>query len=330
MINLVFFTKKAKTFEDCEDRIEPFLDVPGMLELRELLISFKDDEKFIFLSNNITHTMWEVFRDNRQRYDFTQAGYKGLSSSKYMFKGSILSFSNLCAVYSVIMFTRVCDYRRLLSYEEEIELLGSNLVPKLTVALEDYLNIGFVPSLDKAFFKNLGDIKNTEDAESVDESIYNGYWHVLALKHDLDYSCAVDFNCCANYFAACYALRDGRGEVSQEDIVKGWILTLNVFLTDFRSYFYMKKLDSNNKTLESKDMIYVENKVESKFGLSKPLAIICSILFFIFLMFIILILLVIFVGDAIYDIGRWPGLIALFVCAYLTSKFYDKILKEEP
>lgn len=150
---MVFFTKKAKTFEDCEDRIEPFLDVPGMLELRELLISFKDDEKFIFLSNNITHTMWEVFRDNRQRYDFTQAGYKGLSSSKYMFKGSILSFSNLCAVYSVIMFTRVCDYRRLLSYEEEIELLGSNLVPKLTVALEDYLNIGFVPSLDKAFFK---------------------------------------------------------------------------------------------------------------------------------------------------------------------------------
>ena len=34
---------------------------------------------------------------------------------------------------------------------EKSILLGSDLVPKLTVALEDYLNIGFVPSLDKAF-----------------------------------------------------------------------------------------------------------------------------------------------------------------------------------
>lgn len=64
--------------------------------------------------------------------------------------------------------------------------------------------------------------------------------------------------------------------------------------------------------------------------LSRPFAIICSVLFFLLLIFLIIIFITIFIGDAIFSFGRLLGIPLLFVCGYLTRKFYDKILKEEP
>ena len=42
----------------------------------------------------------------------------------------------------------------------------------------------------------------------------------------------------AEYFTACFALRDDRDEMNCDDVVKAWLLMLNLFLSDIKPLIF--------------------------------------------------------------------------------------------
>lgn len=57
--------------------------------------------------------------------------------------------------------------------------------------------------------------------------------------------------------------------------------------------------------------------------------IICSIILFIFLFLVCVMVAMLLLGDSFFKIGRWPALIALIICYYLTKKFYKAVILME-
>lgn len=59
--------------------------------------------------------------------------------------------------------------------------------------------------------------------------------------------------------------------------------------------------------------------------LGSTAAIVCSIILFIVLFLICVMVAMLLLGDSFFKIGRWPALIAIIICYFLTKKFYNAV-----
>lgn len=310
------------------NNLNEFLDVPDMLELRDLLVSLKNNERYIYISKHVDYDAFHDMNILKKEIKIFRDAEKGLGDWGFIFSKSKLSNGAVASVHSIILYSCVCEFQRELTKEEKEKIYKCDLVHKLTLGQENFLNIKNYDIIDKDFFKNINKIKWNKRANKLNKTIYNGYWYVLSLEYELHHYPHSKFGICADYLACCRVYMDGRDEIMPEDLVKSWLLTLKLFLSDLRPYIFNYNESQTKHVIGKNSEKEIPNLSRTKKGINKILAAILSILLFIFLLFIILILIILLVGDAIYSIGRWPGLIALGLCAYIAKRFYIRIKKD--
>lgn len=310
-------------FQKGYDGLSEFSHVRGVLELRDLILSFRTNERYIFISKIVDYDMYQVVDANKRNVEWIQNA-KGLESLKYWISSLMLSFNSFAAVYSVIVFSCVCTFGRNLNPIEIESVIFSDFVARLTLNpknLNEYPNVSI---LTKDFFRNLRDLKLDETAKKIHKRIYNDYFSYLSIEHSLYFKADIKFTLCAQYLARCFTFHDNRDIVTPEDIVKGWTLTLNLFLTDLRPYINGLDQSVESANLKSNNTSVEVNPPEKKYTLRNILAITASILFFLGLLLLFGCIFTIFTGHYQYG-GNTTRLFVLTVSIVLTRIFYKKI-----
>lgn len=228
-------------FSKSDEKINKFLDVSDVLELRDLLVSFRTNEEYIFVSENIHRDIYDFAKKYKKKVNLLQVASDGLGIIYTFFTSkSKISWESFIGVYSVIMFSCCANFKRDLTDDECGMILKSDLVYRLTLGLDNWqrVNNSSQYSLDKSFFKNLLKIKWSKKAKQMDKAVYNGYFESLGLEYGMDGKLAADFGLAVDYLSCCYAVADNRNEILVEDVVMSWILILNLFLADLRPYIF--------------------------------------------------------------------------------------------
>ncbi len=228
-----------KDFEESYAKLNEFLDVPGMLELRDLLVSFRTNEEYIFLSENIDDDYYNLARRSRKKFKMlnTSAEGLGLFMSMFISKAQI-SWTSFIAIYSVMMFSCATKFKRQITDEEFMKILSSDIPFKLSIGFDNWFNVQDISVLDKKFFKNLLKIKWTKEAKKTHKAIHEGYWLSLSMEYGIKSKVNTCFSLSADYLSCCYAFSEGRNEILPEDQVRAWTLILNLFLADLRPYIF--------------------------------------------------------------------------------------------
>ncbi len=317
--------------EDYE-KLDVFMDVDSMEDLRELILSFKYDDKFAFLSENI-HYQTDInnYSDNNNLYlDANDV----LGDFGFIFSNSHLSSVCIDSLFFVIECSCIGELRRELSNIEKEKVYYSDLGYKLTLGQENFLKIQNNEKITKTFFKKLNKIKWSSDSKNLDKYIKK-FWDTVTLQYDTSHHIVSSFSVCANYFSCCRALTQGRFEVSTEDVVQSWFLVLNLFLMDLRPY--IKDFNSssamivNTENNFNKPINILKNQSCNKLSsiIRKVLAGVLSIIIVFLLLLAMSIILLLIFGDALYNSAhslRPIGIIGLALAAALGKKIYDKLV----
>ncbi|RPF50770.1 hypothetical protein EDC42_1423 [Methanobrevibacter gottschalkii DSM 11977] len=316
--------------EDYE-KLDVFMDADSMEDLRELILSFKYDDKFAFLSENI-HYQTDInnYSDNNNLYlDANDV----LGDFGFIFSNSHLSSVCIDSLFFVIECSCIGELRRELSNIEKEKVYYSDLGYKLTLGQENFLKIKNYEVINKTFFKKLSKIKWSSNSKNLDKYIKN-FWDTITLQYDTYYHIVSSFSVCANYFACCRALTSGRLEVSNEGVIQSWLLTLNLFLMDLRPY--IKDFNSASAMIsdtgsEFKPINISEGQSNNKSSsiIRKVLAGVLSIIIVFLLLFAMSAILILIFGDAVdnyVDSLRPVGIIGLALAAALGKKIYDKLV----
>lgn len=230
-----------KDFEKSYAKINEFLDVPGVFELRDLLVSFRTNEQYIFVSENIHCDIYDVAKKYKKKVNLLQVAAKGLGIIYTSFiSKSKISWESFIAVYSIVLYSCCANFKRDLTDDECGMILKSDLVYRLTLGLDNWqkVNNSSQYHLDKSFFKNLLKIKWSKKAKQIDKAVYDGYFESLMLEYGMDGKVCVEFAISVDYLSCCYAVADNRNEILAEDVAAAWLLILNLFLADLRSYIF--------------------------------------------------------------------------------------------
>lgn len=263
----------------------------------------------------------------RKDSDFIKNASKGLKTLRYFVQPSIMNFNSFTSVYSVIIYSCICIYGRKLNYYELNSIAFSDMVYKLTMAVDDFYNMNEIRVLDKKFFKMIRDIKLDKTARKIDELIYYGFFVNLDLKYlDEPNPEIVEFSYCASYLSRCYAINRGRKIVTAPDITDGWILTLKIFFNDIRPC--IPGLDCSTPpailpSIESYNNIIEVNN--SQISLKKIFAIFISIIFFLSLFVLLGFTLQFLTGDSTYGYSPYRRYIIIGVFLSITTIFYNKL-----
>lgn len=313
-----------KNFEE----LDKFEDVLNLFELKNLINEFINNEKYVFIIENIDFEMFETMRKSRKYSTFINNAYNGLKSFKYWIQPSIMNFNSFTSVYSIIVYSCILAYGRMLSNDELESIIFSDFPIKLTLAMDDFYNINNAPLLDKDFFRTIRDVKLDKSAKKLDKFIYHGFLLNLAEPGNHYVADVVEFSYCASYFSRCYAYSRKNKVVTTNDIADGWILTFKLFLNDIRSY--IDGLESNSPCailppLKSRKEVKVEEKNNGSFNIKKIIAIFLSILFFCFLILVVEDISYLLTGSYYYS-GAPTTRYAIFgFMLFLTSMFYSLV-----
>lgn len=224
-------------FEEGYESLNKYLDVPGMIELRELLVSLRPSEYLNYLGNIKYYIFDDILKVRRDIPLFKDAE-KGLSRGLSSFKSYKISWPYFTAVYSIILYSSICNYKHDLSFEERLKIIHSDLPIKLSLGLDKCMTVDDSCFLDLAFFKKLNKIKWSKKAKNIQQTIKWGYWNALSREHDLHSKVFNQFVISNEYLSCCYAFSEGRDEVIGEDVIRAWLLILRVFLADWREYIF--------------------------------------------------------------------------------------------
>lgn len=223
-----------KKYNQSMDKLTEFSDVDGMDEFCNLLNDFRTNEKFMILPKFVDYNLFKHV-DKAKNIELIKNAKKGLNLS--IFGESKVTLHVFYQVFSVIFYSCVCDFGRELSKDEINMVLASDLVARLTAAPDNFMNIE-APYLDKSFFKTFKKCSFSKRAKKLDKVINKGYWMYIITLRDLNKDLSYAFGECAHYLSYSYAFANGRKEVTPEDVLKGWTLTLNLFNMDLRPYVF--------------------------------------------------------------------------------------------
>lgn len=250
-------------FERGFEALNDFIDINGLLDLRDLIMTFKSSERCEFLGATFKEDLSKECLNNSKKIDLINYAKKELGSFKFLITKSNLSFTSFIGLCSVIVFSCGCDFKRELSSDEIFKILNSDLISKLTLGLlrldnfEDILNLyqdlednnekcsdinnltqNHTKELNQEFFKKLSSVKWDKRAKKLHNTIKEGCWFGVQLQHLIEPGPYAQFGFAARYLASCNVLVNNRDEVLAEDIVNAWFLTFKLFQEDLRPYIF--------------------------------------------------------------------------------------------
>lgn len=224
-------------FDKGFEKLNEFSDVQGIFELRDLITSYKTSNRYKFVGENIKVDLSQECFDNSKKIPLISYAKKELGSIKFLIGKSNISFTSFIGLCSVIAFSCACDFNRDLTYGERIKVLNSSLIPKLTLAQEDFEDLK-TWNLDKKFFKSLSEVKWDNRAKKLHKTIRNGCWFAIQLQHMIERAPNAQFGFCARYLASSHVLTHNFDKVMPENIINGWLLTFKIFDSDLRHYIF--------------------------------------------------------------------------------------------
>lgn len=259
-------------FDKGYEALNEFIDVNGLLDLRDLIMTFKTNERCKFLGETFKEDLSRECLNNSKKIPLINYAKKELGSFKFLISKSNLSFTSFIGLCSVIVFSCGCDFKRKLSDEEIFTILNSDLISKLSlnqdfkeILSQDFENINlesfdnvklkssnninleycdnienksFSKDLDRDFFKKLSTVKWDDRAKKLHYTIKEGCWFGVQLQHLIEPGPYSQFGFSARYLASCNVLVNNRDEVLVEDIVNAWFLTFKLFQEDLRPYIF--------------------------------------------------------------------------------------------
>lgn len=156
--------------EDYE-KLDGFMDVDSMVHLREFMLSFKYDDKFAFISENIHHQKFIKDSDNNKLHSDAD-DILGVFRN-FIFSNSHLSSSCIDSLFFVIECSCIGELRRELSDIEREKVYSSDLGYKLTLGQENFLKIQNYDVINKTFFKKLSKIRWNNNSKSLNKILRN-------------------------------------------------------------------------------------------------------------------------------------------------------------
>lgn len=259
-------------FERGYEALYEFIDVEGLVDLRDLIMSFKISERCKFLGETFKEDLSKECLSYTNEIPLINYAKKELGSFKFLITKSNLSFTSFIGLCSIIAFSCGCDFKRKLSSDEIFQILSSDLISKLTLGYgfdnidssnlslgecfesnsyssnlslgQDFQNNSDFKELNREFFKKLSTIKWDNRAKKLHATIKEGCWFGVQLQHLIEPGPYAQFGFSARYLASCNVLANNRNEVLAEDIVNAWFLTFKLFHNDLREYIF-KENDSD-------------------------------------------------------------------------------------
>lgn len=296
-------------------KFEDFLYIENFLELHDLLVDFKDNKDMGSTYRIVDYNMYYKCDTKRLKYDLFNRFYSKLGGINFIAHPSIIDIGKFFSIYSIIMFSCVNLYRCELSKESLNTLIYSDLVPKISLGLDNYDDVQDC-YLDDDFIKKLHDIQFEDRANTLFTAIEK-YWNKCDEFNN--YTFFNEFKYASLYLAACYAIKNDRN-ITPEDVTNGWLLCLKLFLTDFRPYLFNECTDE-----EIDRWILNKNKVSKfKFFIYKLFCIAISVCLF---LIIITIIGSVMLNINFFGIGRFIGLLLLGLITFFVVKFYHMILE---
>ncbi len=92
------------------NNLNEFLDVPDMLELRDLLVSLKNNERYIYISKHVDYDAFHDMNILKKEIKIFRDAEKGLGDWGFIFSKSKLSNGAVASVYSIILYSCVCEF----------------------------------------------------------------------------------------------------------------------------------------------------------------------------------------------------------------------------
>lgn len=270
---MIQFEQKSidEEFERGYEALYEFIDVEGLVDLRDLIMSFKISERCKFLGETFKEDLSKECLSYTNEIPLINYAKKELGSFKFLITKSNLSFTSFIGLCSIIAFSCGCDFKRKLSSDEIFQILSSDLISKLTLGYgfdnidssnlslgesfdsinssnlslgQDFQNKSDFKELNREFFKKLSTIKWDNRAKKLHTTIKEGCWFGVQLQHLIETGPYAQFGFSARYLASCNVLANNRDEVLAEDIVNAWFLTFKLFHNDLCEYIF-KENDSD-------------------------------------------------------------------------------------
>lgn len=219
-------------------RFDEYLDISGMEEIRDVLAGLRADDKYAYLSNH------EGILDGEFKSITTKHPYSSIIAnvktglSDAMFSSDLIQFMNFRAVYELIWLSIESEEKRGLSSEEINRIIESDLPFKLTIGLDEYPMVNDFDILDVWFFKRMAGLSFDKRAMRLNSLLCKECLNDLNEELGIYFMTFNSLAFAAEYFTACFALRDDRDEMNCDDVVKAWLLMLNLFLSDIKPLIF--------------------------------------------------------------------------------------------
>ena len=238
-----------KSYERVNDEFEEYMDVKGLKEYKELVVSLRDSDILIEF-DKIGHY---VIDDNNFKDDpikpkskitneFLKMANRQISTTitAIHFKSiqGFVCFNDIEGLLMLIQFNYFYYSKSRCSRYRVMEMgIGGDIIQYLTFFTDDYKSLPKLPEYDESFFDNLKNMEyENERARLLEDFLRCGYISLLLVEQDFSGYFFNNIKVSAQYLMACNALKRGSNTINCEDVVVGYTLTLKCIVEDMRPY----------------------------------------------------------------------------------------------
>ena len=242
-INLIFYDDEERIKQEYL-MFEKYNDLPGIHELRDLIISFRGTSTFKKFNETA------VFITNPKNFDKKLDPLKTTSNPfiKSAMKllrvpiipislphiNKLINFTHLNALLMLLEFNYSYHLEQIPSKEILDYIYNGAIIIKLSTLVENY-NIDNILKWEDDFFEKLKNIKFADKkAKKLEDMIRGGLLLTIILEQDCTHVFYNHVKFSALYLMACSAIKNNHKGITCEDVAIGYTLTLNLFKKDLR------------------------------------------------------------------------------------------------
>ena len=246
-----------KSFERKYDGFDEYDDVEGLYELKELIVSLRDNDILIEF-DRVSHYVTDESNFKTGAYgshskisnEFLKMANKELSTliSSIQIKSiqGFVTFNDIEGLLMLIQFNYFYYSQMRCSRFKVMEMgFGGDIIQYLSFFTDDYKLFPELPDYDESFFDDLKKmVYEDERARLLEDFLRCGYLGLIADEKMISLKFYNNIKVSSWYLMACNARKRGSLKISCEDVVVGYSLTLKCIVEDMRPYvrsaFYRK------------------------------------------------------------------------------------------
>lgn len=246
-----------KSFKRKYDEFDEYIDVEGICELKELIVSLRDSDILIEF-DKVSHYIidennfkTDIYKSNSNiSNEFLKMANKELSTliSSIQIKPihGFVTFNDIEGLLMLIQFNYFYYSKMRCKRFKVMEMgFGGDIIQYLSFFTDDYKLFPELPDYNEYFFEDLKNMQyKDERARLLEDFLRCGYLGLIADEKVISLKFYNNIKVSAWYLMACNALKRGSLKISCEDVVVGYTLTLKCIVEDMRPYvrsaFYRK------------------------------------------------------------------------------------------